>query len=203
MKDGKCYPELDSFPLENLMEKIQLPNVNLSGCIVAGGVIRDTLTKAKVNDIDIFGTPENHARFLENNKSLIMSRQTSPIGHTNLFIIGCEYPVQLIKTEVAESVLELLADFDIRMCRFAFDGTTLFYDREALSDAANKVIAIASFHTPYLTLSRMCKYINRGFSIERTRYKVLLGALRTMPEEDYVKEKQLIHNNEYNGAFPK
>lgn len=201
MKDGKCYSTINQTHYLDFMTKIGLKDISLGGCIIAGGAVRDTLTNKKLHDIDIFGTGDAVKCFMTENKEFITSETISPIGHRNLTIKFCDTPVQLIITEDATSVSELFADFDIRMCRFAYVNCTMFYDREGLIDVGSKNLVISSFHTPYLTLTRLPKYSRRGYNLEPTSYKALLEAFYSMTAEELIREKKLIENCEYDGAF--
>lgn len=200
----KSEPELESYKgIEEVLPSLGLDGLELCGCIIAGGAIRDLLTKVDIKDIDIFGTPENVSRFFEANVNKMAGLcRTSPLGHVNTNIVGCEYPIQIIKTKCAENVHTLLTDFDLRFCRFAYDGDTIFHDREAFYDIKEKKIYVASFHTPLLTLTRMPKYFDRGYTVEPQRYKTLLKAVRDMTTAQYRKEAELIAKCDYDGGFP-
>lgn len=150
----------------DLHKQYSLDKLDLTDCWLAGGAVRDYLMGIpEPKDIDIF-TP-SLAEFLLRNSEYILSDEDTALGFTNVEIIGCKYTVQIIETKHARSIRDLLMDFDFRCCRFLYHEGRIYYEAGATSDLANKKLVLRSYHTIPLSLTRMVKYLERGWSIER------------------------------------
>lgn len=203
MNAPKYRVNLKEMPVTNasdVLGSLGLRNVILGDCIIAGGAIRD-LNNAPIKDIDIFGTYEARLQFLRDNKEVIQLNNISPLGHMNVSIKGCPHPVQFIVTKCATDVSTLLLDFDIEVCRFAHDKTGTYGTILGISDRVNKIVRISAFHTPFLTATRLTKYLDRGYKLENPSYRVLLSYLFKMDEAQYEKEFKALETCLYEGAF--
>lgn len=207
----KCTQSPDKIRFPSFVKEIQMPlflsniglfGIDLAGCIIAGGAIRDYIGGDDIKDIDVFGTKDTVSSFIVANAHKIKQTTTSPLGHINCFLEGCEYPVQLITTKWADTPERLLSDFDLRMCRMAYHQSKIIVDNEAVNDTLDKILYVSSLHTPYLTLTRLEKYLARGYKLDSVTYHELLEAYRAMSDEQFMVEKNSVMGCMYDGGFP-
>lgn len=203
-EDNKYIDEIFERPAEKFLSSIGLEKVDLCGGIIAGGSVRAfVIDSEEVNDIDIFLPEPPHVNFIPNNWDLIIPESIvrSPLGHINIELKGCPHKVQLIITDCAKTVNNILLDFDLRMCRFAYKDNTIYSECGAIEDCRNKTMMFRAFHTPVLSLSRSLKYIKRGYNYESCSYLQMLKYLKDMKSGEFEKQINCSEEFIYDGAF--
>jgi hypothetical protein len=158
--------------LEKLRDSVERVIGPLSpDSFIAGGALTALISGEPVNDIDVFGTASNRLQSI-----------LSAIGYTptfeNTFIANYNIPelefctkLQIIKTPISlEDYFKQLDNtangitIGSRAASHVLDS--LIYDSSAITLARKKIIRINNYAYPAQNLSRMLKYIARGWKIE-------------------------------------
>jgi len=167
--------------------KTDIPELNLSGCFIAGGCIRDSVDGKDFDDIDVFGNTLNLASFIQNNLSGIDPSYNTDELKT-YYKDGVK--IQVIDKESTQTIDSCLDSFDYTICQFAYDGENIFCNPESLLHLKEKRLVMHKISFPYDTLRRLQKYINKGYSICNGGLKEIGDAIRKMNQEDYDNQIQ-------------
>lgn len=173
------------------------PDYGFKDCFIAGGAILSDITKAPVNDIDIY--PKNWAGF-EDAISLLIDEggyivtaspwavtikmpDTDPItGHRKV------YQIVNVEGKFTPKAKDIFKNFDFSVCMVAYDCDTkkMKYHPDFWKDVALKNIRVnPKMNYPFKTLLRINKYKERGYSISVTEYA---KASMVMAEKGFPKD---------------
>ncbi len=152
------------------------------GSYLAGGALRTLLDpKEQISDYDIFfedmrrsvldelydEEPKNMARVKEVQDILLTEGFKCvfecPLGELFTYKLG-DIKIQLILATVGEPQ-NVITTFDFGACRAAFDGNTLYFDKEFVRDTKTKRLSVQSVTFPVATIKRLVKYANKGYNI--------------------------------------
>jgi hypothetical protein len=166
--------------------KIPFPKFEYCGCWIAGGCIRSSILNEQWSDIDVFGPTDMLDEFVKTNllnakqvhKSKLMS--TYKLEGNKIQVIYREY----------DSMPECLNSFDYTITQFAFDGSHLWCNPDALIHLFERRLVVHRIHPEFAidSLRRMQKYIKKGFSICDGGITDLVNGIRTLTDEQ-VKEQ--------------
>ena len=172
------------YDLYELVIDLVKPNFD-EGPYIAGSFPMRLYCKMPVDhhDIDIFTTSERQfVKLCDILKKNLPNAFPFVSGNATSFKIASEDGknagiVQLIKPNRGQNLCRILDTFDIRACRFATDGKTFKFDREALNDAQKK---LANFvHYNENTLKRVIKYTAYGFTVDQATVQYVADNLST------------------------
>jgi hypothetical protein len=136
-------PKIDLSPIPAAWENIRtIVSVRAENgpAIIAGGAIRDHLLGISVNDLDVFILGITHEKAAEIfNADIYCSpydgkmhaqHQHETIGHTDVFT---EY----------QTPREVLDDFDLGICKAAWEGTTFIIHDDFVRDVLRGIISVS------------------------------------------------------------
>lgn len=136
---------------------------------IAGGCFTQLFLGNKPNDIDIFFANEEELqqaiRVVKSSEDLVDKNSIYENDLVLNFYMK-KQKVQLIKKYFYQSHIEIFADFDFTICKFAYDGENIHYHDRFFKDLAKKKLVIdGELIKPLGTLKRSYKYTSRGFKI--------------------------------------
>lgn len=138
---------------------------------VAGGSMIQTLTNQPLNtDVDIFFANEAqyneaHRRFSNVYIPEVATKGSDTFSVPVLGLSGGTKKVQLIKKKYYGSANLVIADFDLTVCQFCYNGENLICGEFSQSDLAMRLIKFNRLTSPHTTALRVIKYLSRGFKI--------------------------------------
>jgi hypothetical protein len=164
--------------IENYFEGVHVPD----GTFLAGGAVLSLMTGNKINDLDLyFASREAVAEFIEENngvylysvtdKSISLSLSTTKYG-TKEF--------QLIYFDSYNSADEVFHDFDftVCMCAYSFDDKQFYFHTDFWEHlGAKKLVFSPSTKFPIISLLRVEKYQQKGFSISNGELRKIALAI--------------------------
>jgi hypothetical protein len=133
--------------------------------VIAGGAFTKVFTGQKPNDIDLFFKTEEAALAATHLiKSLNYKITFENEWVTNFKVKGQK--CQIVKKYYAPSLETIIDQFDFTICKFAYDGVDIAYNKRFFKDLAKSRLVIDGLLVkPLNTLKRSYKYIGRGFTI--------------------------------------
>jgi hypothetical protein len=158
--------------LEKLRDSVECIIGSLSpDSYIAGGALTSLISGEPLNDIDVFGTAGDRLQ------SILKSKGYTPVFE-NGFIANYEIPelkfctkLQIIKSPITlEDYFKQLDNtangitIGSRDDAHVFDS--LIYDPAAIPLARKRIIRLCNYSYPAQNLSRMLKYIARGWKVE-------------------------------------
>jgi hypothetical protein len=133
--------------------------------IIAGGAFTKVFTGQRPNDIDLFFKTEELALAAV---TLIKSKNLK-VTFENDWVTNFKYKgqkCQIVKKYFAPSLETIIDQFDFTVCKFAYDGKDIAYNKRFFKDLAKSRLVIDGvLLKPLNTLKRSYKYISRGFTI--------------------------------------
>lgn len=105
--------------------------------------------------------------------SEISNEQSDPENHLT---------IQLIKKNWHQSAWNLINDFDLGLCQFVTDGTTILTTNQAIEDAADGIIRPNRNRPQEITPQRLTKYCAYGYNPE---LGLLKNVLQTIMKTGY------------------
>lgn len=177
--------------IENYFEGVHIPD----GTFLAGGAVLSLMTGNKINDLDLyFSSREAVAEFIEENsgvylhsvtdKSISLSLSTTKYG-TKEF--------QLIYFDSYNNADEIFRDFDfsVCMCAYNFDDKQFHFHKDFWEHlGAKKLVFSPSTKFPIISLLRVEKYQQKGFSISNGELRKIALAISKLNLED---KSEFIH----------
>lgn len=164
------------------LSKLDLPIISQFGPWIAGGAIRRTIIKEKLNsDIDIFfRNIEQYEEF----KLALDARDyiKKKENQFNITYIKNDIEVQLININFYQSPLEIINSFDFTICQFVFDGTYLYCGKTALWDLARKRLVVNKITYAIASMRRIIKYTKQGFYACNGTMNAILESVIKNPE---------------------
>ncbi len=171
--------------IENYFEGVHMPD----GTFLAGGAVLSLMTGNKINDLDLyFSSRESVAEFIEENsgvylhsvtdKSISLSLSTTKYG-TKEF--------QLIYFDSYNNADEIFRDFDfsVCMCAYSFDDKQFHFHKDFWEHlGAKKLVFSQSTKFPIISLLRVEKYQQKGFSIGNGELRKIALAISKLNLED-------------------
>jgi len=171
--------------IENHFEGVHVPN----GTFLAGGAVLSLMTNKPVNDLDLyFASREAVAEFIEENsgvylhsvtdKSISLSLSTTKYG-TKEF--------QLIYFDSYSNADEIFSDFDYTccMCAYSFDDKQFYFHNDFWEHlAAKKLVFSPETKFPIISMLRVEKYQQKGFSISNGELRKIALAISKLNLED-------------------
>lgn len=136
---------------------------------LAGGALRSEFDETEVSDLDLFmsmgADPKEAEEFYTSRGYEVKFR--CPEGKLVTLKKEGRPKVQLIMEFTFTSPEELMDSFDIRACRFVYDGIRLHYYISSIKDAKRKEIKLHRNAFPNATFRRIVKYHDKGNKITR------------------------------------
>lgn len=166
------FDKQKTFLNENLPKVI----TEMKGAILAGGTITSVLTKSDINDYDLY---------FKNNESLVdgivdLLHRSYFIVHASnkaiTFALGDE-KVQVIHYRTFENAQDIFKDFDfdINMCAYDLDTSSLIVDNSCIEGLVSRDISFnQNTRYPLISMIRMKKYQDRGYNLT-TKTQLELG----------------------------
>lgn len=151
-------------------------------CWVAGGsLIKAVRHNHEANDIDLFFRSQEA---FERTTKLIADRfGQKPTENDKVQSFICDRQiVQLIGLQYYDDMQALIDDFDIHACACAFDGRNIVKHRGFVFDNLNRFINLNEIKRPKRVLSRICKYVNKGYSLTPSATRFYTESLINMSE---------------------
>jgi hypothetical protein len=173
--------ELEIFKVIN-----ELPTFFANNMWVAGGAIRRTLMGKELDsDFDLFfrneDTLNRYAKLLVDKGANKTSSNQHQITYS-LTLAGKPRIIQLIKIGYYLSAKEVIDSFDFTITQFAYDGTDLYCGKYSLWDLARKRLALHKLTYGVVTMRRMIKYTNQGFTACTGVMQSILNAVIENPQ---------------------
>lgn len=166
--------------------QLPLPQFDLRGCWLAGGIVRDSVLGAKASDADVFGkNSEAWQSFLDANQRGKVSRAPK------MWSFKAELPVQIILREYA-SIEACLDSFDYTICQFAFDGEFAWATEAALVDTFRRRLVVHKITKEFAldSLRRAQKYIKKGYTACAGTLADIGRSFRDVSEEELQKQME-------------
>lgn len=160
-------------------------------CMLAGGALVSILTNRKVNDYDIyFKTNEDCRKACEEFKKIYETSFLSPraISFEDSYL-------QLIRHTdyIIEDPNVLIKGFDFRCCAIIYDFETeqLHMLKETYGDILSRTLTInnSNIKYPIVTLNRVRKYTDKGFTINGTELIKLALIINSIKMKNYADLK--------------
>ena len=203
--------------LEHLIEL--LPKCTKDGPWIAGGALHRTYRKLSLSDSDVdvfFKNKEQLDNFLmelninalKTGKYSTKSYIVSDWHHTIVVnYMDTDWKIQCVCFKYFDTIEDLFRSFDINVCRIAYDGNNVIFEKQVLDDINNNNLKFneSSIHYPSVTLKRLVKYVKMGYNIEDVELKTLTQAFYKSKkkaidvlDQDLLTKKHLPINN-YDG----
>ena len=150
---------------------------------IAGGCIRDYMSRSSISDVDFFFTKESdfeHVKsfFLADNAKVLFENENA------LKLETMTGKVDLVK-RFYENPKESISSFDFTVCCAAIDNNKTFYCHDDFFiDLAAKSLQINKLPFPLSTLQRLQKYNKKGFSACNGTLLTIAKALSTLDLTD-------------------
>jgi len=146
---------------------------------VAGGALRDYFSSGVQNiaDVDLFFPSEMEFDvvlewFIENGGKLV-SKTTSAIS------IQYEgYKYDLVRKVFHDDPVETIDNFDFTVCCCACNVDSLYYHETFFIDLSRRRLEINTLEYPLSTLTRLQKYIIKGFRIDKANLTKLAQGIQ-------------------------
>jgi hypothetical protein len=132
--------------------------------VVAGGAARDIWSDEIPKDFDIYtNDSESIINKVEETypNSLVLETENSALYDIN------DLMIDIVKKSGNRDVREIISDFDFRCCHFAFDQDNFYYSLNSKKDVLGKTLKIANITNAIGTLSRIPKFLERKYTIDR------------------------------------
>lgn len=127
------------------------------------------------NDMDIFCQGEETKLFLENSLGLDFESVSNEYEYAPFCVFSAEFgslKIQLVSHEYYRDIANVCKEFDIDICKMWFDGKKMYsyvpFDKKDLIATPNPVKSQVA-----ITLSRVAKYVTRGYGIEKLNVNYL------------------------------
>jgi hypothetical protein len=160
---------------------------------VAGGACRSFVTGEEPTDYDLFligadGSGELKFDVLSELDEKYKRIFTCPEGllHSWQADFG---KIQLITPVEYGSLYTLFDSFDFELCRFAYDGSNLYYTQDAWDDVTNKKLTLLNVSYPLATMNRIYKYQSYGYQTASAKEELL----RQVKEREFSDESLYRH----------
>jgi hypothetical protein len=160
--------------------------LQIEGCFVAGGFIRDSLTGSDFKDIDLFFENEDALA-----KVLSFFLQDKNEGNVTSFkYFGTDY--QLVHKDFP-SLEERVRGFDFNCISAAFDGRRLVFTDSFYSDCVDKKVTVNTISKPLNSLNRLASYAYKYWDV-LPAYRYILELMLDKNERicllgDYYEDK--------------
>lgn len=132
---------------------------------IAGGCLRDLFSIGHItSDIDVFFP--NRKEVAKAIKAL--RKNKVKCGFHNKQLANFYYKkqkIQIIKSFLYPTVQDIINDFDFTVCSVAYDGKAFYCHDGFFYDLAAKRLMINHVRLPLNTLSRVVKYVKKGYTI--------------------------------------
>lgn len=181
---------------------------DLGMCWLAGGALRGLVDKQDVLcDFDLFFSNQLRAAEtavnLESNGFHVIFK--CPKGELTTYLkitepdfndlspklAGSQYiKVQLITKDFYIHSEHLLATFDINAGRFAYNGTHIYTDREAISDVRKKELTLNTVTHPNATFKRLLKYREKRFKLPNSTIDFFVESVYNMGRNEDSLQRQ-------------
>lgn len=166
-------------------EPIKQWNLEPSNYVIAGGAVRDYLLGEKVKDIDIFTNSEEAAVKLYRafiNQGAKDLNADLPVEKRPLYnLVYQNRWFQIVNTvHYDTTTTETIANFDFTMCCAQISSSGFDSHVNFFQDVLSKHLRINNPIYPLNTLSRMQKYIKRGYTACNGTLLELTKALQTV-----------------------
>ena len=194
------------FNTEYVLKKLKKQmGVDLFGLLVeldsmiVGGALTSILTNKEINDFDIyFKKKEDLCKFLHKAKYEVTGGQYRFICNTDKSVTfslqGSDITLQLIHQNYYENIDQVFSDFDftINMIAYDFSEDEFVYHEEAMQHLAQRQLIVnTNTKFPLISVLRVQKYLDRGYSISKKEMlKLLLSVnqLNLTSYEDVIKQ---------------
>lgn len=163
-------------------------------CILAGGALTSIFSRQEINDFDIYFRNYGYMyRFVSEMFGFgfgmveMDSHEVSAVHITDKSI-SCAKGLQLITVNAYETHEEIFKSFDftINMAAYCFDKEEFFFHPDFFKDLAQrKLVFNAGTSFPFMSLVRVEKYINRGYSISKQELMKLAIACNNLKINTY------------------
>lgn len=164
---------------------------NFEGVYIAGGSLRSFFDRTPLEDYDVFFRDEESFTrtlnaFTTQGFEVVWKCPMGSLTTLKMKHALRTYKVQLITERFYPSMEALLDSFDFTVTRFGYDGSHIYFDRQAYRDARSKTLRIHHLSYPIATLKRVEKYVKKGYKTTPDFYNDLLddyvGSLGTWDE---------------------
>jgi hypothetical protein len=148
------------------------------GTLICGGWVRDYVSQSAPKDMDLFFQTEAQFERATKIMSTLDSWECLYRGR-NVWAYKCgDKEVQLIKHLIG-SPDEILAGFDFLVCCWAFDyrKNRVWTHRIAPECLGARSLKLLGWTDPLRTLSRMARFVKRGFKVEAESFAKLVRAI--------------------------
>lgn len=177
--------------IENYFEGVYVPD----GVFLAGGAVLSLMTGNKINDLDLyFASREAVAEFIEENRGVYLHSVTDK--SISLSLSTTKYGTkefQLIYFDSYNSTDEIFKDFDfsVCMCAYSFDDKQFYFHKDFWEHlAAKKLVFSPETKFPIISLLRVEKYQQKGFTISNGELRKIALAISKLNLED---KSEFIH----------
>jgi len=145
-------------------------------CWVAGGAIRAFYAKEPINDIDLYFTSKTNRKAAEryllgkdDAKIVFENKNVTKIFYNNRIFDFCKKYYKTPKN--------CIKSFDFTVVQAAVDITNSYVDDCFFIDLCARKLRLATVPAPFSSLSRLQKYIRKGYSMDK---KDLVGLTKTL-----------------------
>ncbi len=160
----------------------KLPPLSPKGPWLAGGSVRKYMNGMQNHaDYDIFFADkaqcDNYCVLLLNQGAL---EQSKNIFNRSFDFDGFE--IQCIHHEFCSTLIKTLDRFDMTICQFGYDGTSLVWSEEAAEDARDMKFRFLNTTDPIYNLNRAFKYASEGYRPRDGEVKKILSRVGRDPK---------------------
>lgn len=192
--------------LEYLLEI--LPKCSKDGPWIAGGSLHRTYRNLQLqnSDVDVFFKDKEQMDAYV--KEIITGENSRGKYKTKDYIVtewhqsvtiqymDNDWKIQCVTFKYFPSVQELFNSFDINICKLAYDGESVVYEQNVLSDIRSNSLKLNkdSINYPSVTLKRLVKYIKMGYNVLDEDLKILSQAFYSSKKKTIIIDMDIDAN---------
>jgi hypothetical protein len=154
----------------------------LGNCVLAGGRLCAILNGTKSNDYDIwsFHTVQTHYEFLQAVDQIVGGTSRWVSEHVFEFettLDAFTLKIQVMNFSDKLNPQDVIDNFDISAVKIAWDGTTMWADRNDLRATFKKEIKFVKIKNPLSAFKRFLKYHDKGYSCNDAQMREFIEKL--------------------------
>lgn len=168
--EHSCFTPLIYEEIENELESDDILKMvsTIDGVMLGGGYFRKLVDKSdELCDYDVFFTDTAAIKKVKSHLETIGYKQVfaCPKGELFTYKKDGSVKVQLVTKFIYSGLVEMINSFDITACCAGWDGKMFECNRRFIFDVKSKVINLNKVTFPVATMSRIAKYIGKGYTL--------------------------------------
>lgn len=157
---------------------------NKSGIESTGDFDLWCLNQQAYSEIHTYLSGQNYNLGITKEKVINVDCREYTVNSTCSTFVKNDHSIQLIFSTDDDDIDDIFRKFDFRCCCVAYDGKSIYVMKHALRDIYNRKIVVKSKKPTKAANTRLVKYINKGFTIEKGDLVMLvLGELAYMTND--------------------